>query len=102
MYGIADTGATQNYIKFHAPFKNKVEISRGYQVILSDEIIIQATHREEINLRPLLTTRSKIAHILPHLQSGALIFIGQLCDDGCTGTFTNSYMIVEKKVHLVL
>ena len=45
---------------------------------------------------------AKIAHIYPHLQSGALISIGQLFDDGCTATFTVTTMKVHKQGEKVL
>ena len=50
----------------------------------------------------MLSTRAKTSHIFPHLQSGALISIGKICDDGCTATFTATHLIVEKKGYVVL
>ena len=35
-HGIADTGATQNYIKVDRPYINKVKTNQGPQVILPD------------------------------------------------------------------
>ena len=63
---------------------------------------MQANHKVELNLSPLLSTRSKIVHIFPHLQSGGLIYIGQLCDDVCTSTFTATTMPVHKQVEKFL
>ena len=40
---------------------------------------------------------AKIAHIYPHLQSGALISTGQLFDDGCTSTFITTTITVHKQ-----
>ena len=37
-YGIADTGATQNYIKVDTPCSNKVKTSEGLQVIIPDGV----------------------------------------------------------------
>ena len=96
-YGIADTGATQNYTKVDTPRSNKIKTSQGPQVILPDGSIMQATHKAELNLSPLLSTRSKIAHIFPHLQSWALISIRQLCDDGCTATFNATTLTIHKQ-----
>ena len=101
-YGIADTSATQNYIKVGTPCSNKVKTSQGPRVVLPDGSIMQATHKTELNLSPLLSTRSKIAHIFTHIQSGALISIGQLCDDVCTATFTDTNTTVHKQGEVVL
>ena len=76
---------------------NKVKTQQRPQVIFKDGNIMQATHKAELNLIPLLSTRAKTAHILPHIQSGELISIGKLCDDGCTATFTDTHKKVEKK-----
>ena len=101
-YGIADTGDTQNYIKLDTPCSNKVKNSQGPQVILPYGSLTQATHKAELKISPLLSTRSKITHIFPHLQSGALIYIGQICDDGYTATFAATTMTVHKQRELVL
>ena len=45
MYGIADKGATKNYIKVQIPCTNKFQIFRGTHVLLPDGIIIQDTHK---------------------------------------------------------
>ena len=63
---------------------------------------MQATHRAELNLRPLLSTRSKTAHIFPHLQEGALIYIGRLCYYGCITTLTATQITVDKKGDIFL
>ena len=40
-YGIDDTGDTQHYIKVDTPWTNKVAISKGPQVLLTDRIFAQ-------------------------------------------------------------
>ena len=65
MYGIADTGATQKYIKLDTPCINKVKTTQGLRVILPDGSLMQATEKAELNLSPLLSTRAKTAHIPP-------------------------------------
>ena len=101
-YVISDTGATQNYIKLYTPSSNKVNNTQGPRVILSDVNLMQANHKAELNLRPSTSTRAKTAHISPQLQSGAIISIGQLFDDGCTATFTSITMTVHKQVGVVV
>ena len=63
---------------------------------------MQATQKAELNLTPLLSTGANIAHILPHLQSVALISIRKLFDDGCIATFTDTDMTVNKQGEVVL
>ena len=101
-YGIADTGATQNFIKVNTPCSNKVKTTPGPRFILLDGSLMHGTHKAELNLSPLLPTRAKKAHISPHLQSGAIISIEKLCDDGCTETSTVTTMAVNKQGEVVL
>ena len=63
--GIADTGATQNYIKVDTSCINKVKTHQGPRVILPDGSLMQATNKAKCNLIPLLSTRSKTSHIFP-------------------------------------
>ena len=102
LYCISDTVATQNYIKFHTSCINKFNVSIGPQVLLPDGSPIQETHRLGLNISPLLTIRGNIAHIFPHIQSGALISIGKICDYGCTSIFTATHMMLLKQGSLVL
>ena len=76
-----------------------MKIIIGPHGLLPDGRLIHDTHREEINLIPSLTKGDKKAHILPQLQYGALISMGQLCDDGRTTTFTATHMKEENKVN---
>ena len=101
-YGISDTGDTQNYIKVDTPCRNRIKTSQGTRVILPDGRIMQATYKAILKISPLLLTRANIAHISPHIQSGAQISIGQVCDDGCTSTFVDTTMIAYKQVEKVL
>ena len=94
LYGILGTGATQNYIKIDMPCANKVKTMQVTQVLLPDESLMQATHGVELKSTSLLSTRSKTSYISPHLQSGAIISIGQLCDDIYTATFNATHTTV--------
>ena len=81
---------------------NRVKIQQGLRLILPDVSLIHATHKEELNLRHLLSTREKTAHLFPPLQSGALISVGKLCSGVFTATFTATNMIVQKQVEVVI
>ena len=71
-------------------------VTNAPKVILPNRSLIQATHREVLDLNPLLTPTYRTVHIFPHFQSRGLIFIGQLCDDGCLSTFTVTNLNVVK------
>ena len=86
----------QNYIRVNTQCSNKQQISNGPQVILPDGSIMQAINRALLNLNPLLNQAVCTAHVSPHIQSGALISIGQLCDDGCIESFTATQLSVVK------
>ena len=95
-YGIANTGATQNYIRLNTPCINNQKISNALGVIITDSSIMQATHRALLNLNLLLTQAYCIYHVSSQIQSGDLISIMQLCDDGCISNFTATHLSVVK------
>ena len=101
-YGFTDTGAIQKHIKVDTPCVNKVKTQQGLQVILPYGSPIQDNHREEIKLISLLNTRAKASHIYPNLQSGILISIVKLSDDGFIETLIVINTKVENQGHLVL
>ena len=101
-YDISKTGATQNYIKFSTPCSNNTAAENSLQVILLYGSFMQATQWEELDLIPILTTRSRTSHIFNHLQTGYLISIGQLCHDVCTVTLTTTHLPVYNQVQNVI
>ena len=101
-YVIVDTGATQKYIRSQTICTKKVNISNIPQVLLPYGSVMQATHMEDIHLVPLLSTRDNTQQISPHLKPGALISIGQICDDVCIATFTSKDMKVVKQGKIFL
>ena len=74
MYIVADT-VKKNYIKVDTHSVNTLKTKQLPQVILTYGSLMQATRKEELNIGTFLSTRSNIAHILHHLQSGTLIYI---------------------------
>ena len=99
---IADIRATQDYIRVSTPCSNNLLVTSGPQVILPDRSLVQAAHREYLNINPLLTPTDSTYHIFPHLQSGAIISKGKLCDDSCAKTFTTDHLTVVKNVLTIL
>ena len=96
-YDITSNGAIKNYINISNPCGNNNTITNVNQVILPYGIITKATHKVELDLNPIRTPKARKAHIYPHLHPGYLIYIGKLCDDGCTKILTSTKKTVAKK-----
>ena len=60
--------------------------------LLLDGSLVLETHKEDLNLISLLTTRYKTEHIFHHLKYEALISIGHIFDDGCTATLIATHL----------
>ena len=69
MYSIADTGATQNYIKVDTPCINKFKTHQVPQVILTDGRRMQAKHKSNLKLGPLLKTGRDYTKLTPYLKT---------------------------------
>ena len=90
LYGIPDTGATNHYINndtlhicsdiqpAHSP---KVAVANGTAIAPNAKAILPLHHQ--------LTPKAKTTFAFDDLKSGALISIGQLCDDDCIAIFQN-------------
>ena len=96
-YDNTNISETQNYIKVSNPCGNKNTITNVNQVILPDGILTKATHRVEIDLNHIITPKARKAHIYPQLHPGDLIYIGKICDDGCTKIFTETNLTAANK-----
>jgi hypothetical protein len=46
-------------------------------------------------LLPSISAKACPAPIFPDLASGSLLSIGQLCDDGCTATFSATQVVIK-------
>ena len=55
---------------------------------------MEATHTATLDF-PTLPQDAKQAHLFPQLQRG-LVSIGQLCDHGCTATFTKEDVVIAQ------
>ena len=96
---VLDTGATHHFFSSHPTPLDKQQLTNvrpttnGISVLLPNHDRIQATHKAKLKL-PHLPPAAKEVHVFPSLASGSLMSIGQLCDSGCTATFTNKSAIV--------
>jgi hypothetical protein len=64
-------------------------------VLLPDGTAIHSTHTGYLNL-PQLPVAARLCHLFPHLTTGSLLSVGQLCDHGCTAVFTQT----DLRIHL--
>jgi hypothetical protein len=85
-FAVADTGCTGHFITTDLPYTNKQLANPRISVIVPNGGVLRSTHTATLNL-PGLPASACAAHIFPHLASGSLISIGQLCDHGCTAHF---------------
>jgi hypothetical protein len=100
--GIADTAASGNYITTDCPVTDKHPISNGIDVTLPNGVNITSTHTSLLQLRHELPLGARKADIFPGLKSGSLVSIGQLCDHGCTATFTATQVQIFHQERLIL
>ena len=64
-------------------------------VSLPDKTKIFSTHTAELQL-PDLPPEARHVHLFPALQNTSLLSIGQLCDSGCTATFTANTVTITR------
>ena len=62
---------------------------------------MQSSHSTNLPFHGL-SENATCAHIFPALATANLLSIGQLCDDGCTATFTHSHLRVTKDNKTIL
>ena len=86
---ILDTGCSSHYVTSDAPVTNKRHANPGVQVGLPNGNVLQSSHTATLNLHPALPLEASSAHIFPAFTTNSLISVGQLCDHGCTASFTD-------------
>ena len=99
-HAIADTGCTGHFLVVDSPCTNQQHSANGIHVTLPNRQTIQATHTCELD-QPQLPGGARTAHKFPHLAH-PLVSIGQLCDHGCSATFTAAEVRVTLHDQLVL
>ena len=92
---ILDTGATHHFCTIPneasptSILSNIQPAPHGIDVILPNNESITSTHTATLDL-PQLPAPAKDVHLFPTLATGSSISVGQLCDNGCTATFTKN------------
>ncbi|EEC45165.1 predicted protein [Phaeodactylum tricornutum CCAP 1055/1] len=98
---IADTGCTGHYITVNCPHTHKRPASPSLAVRVPNGAVLRSSHIATLAL-PGFSPSACQAHIFPGLTSHPLISIGQLCDDGCTATFSATRLEIHRDTTLLL
>jgi hypothetical protein len=85
----------QQFLSAAAPCSNKQAVHVPLNVNMPNGRTIHLSHTCSLLLTDLLP-QARQAHILPGLVHNSLISVGQLCDNGCSVTFTQDQVTVSK------
>jgi hypothetical protein len=92
---ILDSGCTSNFLSAVAPCSDKQAAHVPLNVNMPNDTTIQLSHTCNLFLTDF-PPQARQAHILPGLVHNSLISVGQLCDNGCSVTFTQEQVTVSK------
>jgi hypothetical protein len=84
---LLDSGCTAHFLLANAKCSNKKSTTTSLAVRLPNGDTVKSTHTATLNM-PSLPHVSIQAHILPGLSQHSLLSVGQMCDSGCSVTFT--------------
>jgi hypothetical protein len=98
---IMDSGCTINFLSAAAPCSDKQAAHVPLNVNMPNGMTIQSSHTCNLLLTDL-PPQARQAHILPGLVHNSLISVGQLCDNGCSVTFTQDQVTVSKNKKWVM
>jgi hypothetical protein len=98
---ILDSGCTSNFLSATARCSNRQEAHIPLNVKMPNGTTIQLSHTCDLLLADL-PLQARKAHILPGLLHNSLISVGQLCDNGCSVTFTQEQVTVSKNGKCVM
>jgi hypothetical protein len=92
---ILDSGCTSNFLSAAAPCSDKQAAHGPLHANMPNGTIIYSSHTRNLLLTDM-PPQAQQAHILPGLVNNSLISVGQLCDNGCSVTFTQDQVTVSK------
>jgi hypothetical protein len=98
---ILDSKCTSNFLSAAAPCSDKQAAHIPLNVNMPNGTTIQSSHTCNLLLTEL-PPQARQAHILPELVHNSLISVGQLCDNGCSVTFTQHQVTVSKNEKCVM
>jgi hypothetical protein len=90
---LLDSGCTAHFLLATAKCSDKQSTTTPLKVRLPNGDTITSTHTANLNM-PSLSQATRRAHILPGLAQQSLLSVGQICDSGCSVTFTASNVMV--------
>jgi hypothetical protein len=91
---LLDSGCTAHFLLVNAKCSNKIPTATPLAVRLPSGDTITSTHTATLNM-PSLPHTARQAHILPGLAQQSLLSVGQMCDSGCSMTFTAADVTVK-------
>jgi hypothetical protein len=98
---ILDSGCTIIFLSAAAPCSNKQAAHVPLNVNMPNGTTIQSSHTCSLLLTDL-PPQARQAYILPGLVHNSLILVVQLCDNGCSVTFTQDQVTVSKNEKCVM
>jgi hypothetical protein len=98
---IIDSGCTSNFLSATAPYSDKQAAHVPLNVNMPNGTTIQLSHTCDLLLTDL-PPQARKAHILLGIVHNSLISVGQLCDNGCSVTFTQEQVTVSKNGKCVM
>jgi hypothetical protein len=90
---LLDSGCTAHFLLENTKWSNIKYTTTPLEVRLPNGYTITSTHTATLNM-PSLPQAAGQAHILPGLAQHSLLSVGQMCDSGCSVTFTVSNVTV--------
>jgi hypothetical protein len=96
-----DSGCTSHFLLANAKCSNKKSTTTPLEVRLPNGNTITSTHTETLNM-PSLPPAAIRSYILPGLAQHSLLSVGQMCDSGCSVTFTASNVTVTNGQSTIL
>ena len=92
---IADTGCSGHYDAYNRDPKNALVVT-PVNVLLPNGSHMSSTHTKHLNI-PSLPPAACLQHQFPAMKTTGLLSIGQLCDHGCSATFSQHHLVIKKK-----
>jgi hypothetical protein len=98
---LLESGCTAHFLLANAKCYNKKSTTTPLAVRLPNGDTITSTHTATLNM-PSLPHAAIQVHILPGLAQHSLLSVGQMCDSGCSVTFTASNVTVTNGESTIL
>jgi hypothetical protein len=89
---LLDSGCNAHFLLANAKCLNNISTATPLAVRLPNGDTIASTHTAMLNM-PSLPHAARQAHILPGLDQHSLLSVVQMCDSGCSVTFTATEVI---------